>query len=489
MLAEASGLKVEGEAEIRDIVAHSGQATPGSLFVCYPGLRRDPHEFLADAAQRGAVAAMVHHAEGRDRARRLGMATLLAPSECAPFARAVGMVCQVGFGDPTASMQLYGVTGTNGKTTTAWVVRQTLEALGHSAAYLGTLGLVTRGGHRELDNTTPFGVDLFRYVREAREEGAEALVMEVSSHALAEERVAGLRFNVGVFTNLTQDHLDYHGTMEAYASAKRRLFTEVAAAGGKSFTSVLNIDDPYGAQWASELGGLVLRTGHFAEADLRFEVSEVRVDRIRGEWLEDGRRVPVEVGLGGSFNVENVLSAAGALRAGGYVLEAIADAMRSVRPAPGRFESVETGRDFAVLVDYAHTPDALAKLLTAVRELSPRRIITVFGCGGDRDRTKRPLMARAASEASDLTIATSDNPRTEDPSAIIKDIEQGFVPDRMTTSIVDRVEAVTYAVRQAGPGDVVVVAGKGHENYQVIGLEKIPMDDRDLVRRALEPGP
>jgi UDP-N-acetylmuramoyl-L-alanyl-D-glutamate--2,6-diaminopimelate ligase len=290
---------------------------------------------------------------------------------------------------------------------------------------------------------------------------------------------------VALLTNLTQDHLDYHGTMADYAHAKHRLFVEQNHGSAKRLVAAFNIDDPIGKAWSVEQNGPTVTYGLRSEdADLKGTPLEVGVERIRLGLSYRGD-IEVEVPLGGSYNVENTLSAVAVMLGLGYPLREIGEALPGVRPVPGRFEPVKNDRGISVLVDYAHTPDALEKLLDSVREVSSGRIITVFGCGGDRDKTKRPKMAKSASSRSDLTIATSDNPRTEDPAQILEDVLVGIEPGRESVAILDRREAVAYAVKAAKPGDVVVIAGKGHENYQIIGRTKFPMDDRELALSAL----
>jgi len=320
-------------------------------------------------------------------------------------------------------------------------------------------------------------------MNEARERGAEAMAMEVSSHALEERRVDGTEFDAAVFTNLTQDHLDFHGTMAAYERSKWRLFDELPLQTEKPFVAAFNVDDPVGLKWSRQYTGPMVRYGFGAEADLVGIPHEVKVDRIRLSLRAD-KEINIEAPLGGGFNVSNCLSAAAGMLALGFDMDAIEEALPKVRPVPGRFEAVPNDLGIGILVDYAHTGDALEKLLDSVRDLNPRRVITVFGCGGDRDNTKRPKMAKAASERSDLTVVTSDNPRTEDPQTILDQVEKGIVPGKESVSIIDRREAVAYAIHQAKPGDVVVIAGKGHENYQIIGRTKHPMDDRELARAA-----
>jgi UDP-N-acetylmuramyl-tripeptide synthetase len=487
-LFEDAGIQaatLDGDADLTGITIDSRKAGPGRLFVCMPGGNNDSHAFIPDAVAKGASAVIAYGADGVQRAKDGGVAAALI--EPRDFADSIWRLCDVFFGHPTRQMKVVGITGTNGKTTTAWLVRDMLRALGLRAGYLGTLGFHLPDEERELANTTPFTVDLYNLLAEARDRGVEALAIEVSSHALAQKRADGVEFNAAVFTNLTQDHLDFHGSMEEYARAKRRLFEEFPAQTQKGFTAAFNIDDETGALWNREhrASPSITFSSQSPSASLYGEALQVRVDGIRLRLRHQGEVREVEVPLGGDYNVENSLSASAALLALGYSLGQISEVLPQVRPVPGRFEAVRNQTGIGVLVDYAHTPDALEKLLDSVRDLKPSRVITVFGCGGDRDRTKRPLMARAASERSDLTVVTSDNPRTEDPQSILDEVETGIMPGRSSVKILDRREAVHHAVGQAQPGDVVVIAGKGHENYQIIGRTKYPMDDRELAREAL----
>lgn len=482
-----------GDAEVSGIQIDSRKCFPGCLFVCMPGGTTDSHRFLADAQAKGASSALTYNREGFELAHSHGMPAILVEE----VSDAVWRLCDHFFAHPTRHMKVVGVTGTNGKTTTAWLVRDMLVALGLKAGYLGTLGFQTPDRCVELPNTTPFAVDLYNLLAEARDSGLEALAMEVSSHALAERRADGVEFDLAVFTNLTQDHLDFHGTMEEYEAAKWRLFTDLPGQSEKPFTAAINISDPAGREWAKRSpAGRLLRyhpVSHLtpmgaspADAELEAEAFEVRVDQIH---LVTNTAEYGDVGfyarLGGGYNVENLTSAVAAVYGLGYPLSELSEWGSEVTPVPGRFEAVPNERGIGVLVDYAHTPDALEKLLSAVRPLTSGRVITVFGCGGDRDRTKRPKMARAASASSDIVVLTSDNPRTEDPMAILADARVGILGGVESYEVPDRPEAVLKAISLARPGDTVVIAGKGHENYQIIGREKLPMDDRELARRAL----
>ncbi|RYG47788.1 UDP-N-acetylmuramoyl-L-alanyl-D-glutamate--2,6-diaminopimelate ligase [bacterium] len=493
-LTDGLAARVSGEADVASITLDTRKAGPGALFFAYPGMTRDSHTFLPAARAAGATAAVVHSPEGYEAALALGLAAVL-PDD---YNDAAWRLAHRFHDEPTRRMVVVGVTGTNGKTTTAWLVRDMLAALGVRAGYLGTLGFQLPGEDRELANTTPFAVDLANLFAEARDRGVEALAMEVSSHALEQRRVDGVQFDAGVFTNLTQDHLDFHGTMEAYGAAKRRLFTDFRQ---KEFVAALNQDDPVGRAWAQRLDvptigysldparleglptAMLVSPKHVGLDRIKMEATVTALDGISSRPVSD--RSLLTAGLGGGYNVENLSSAAAAMLAIGRSMVEVRDAMRKVRPVPGRFEAVPNERGIGIIVDYAHTPDALEKLLDAVRPLTTGRVITVFGCGGDRDRTKRPKMARAASERSDVSVVTSDNPRTEDPDAIVAEVAAGIVPGRESLTVVDRREAVAAAIGMAKPGDAVVIAGKGHEDYQIIGREKIHMDDRELAREAL----
>lgn len=476
---------VSGDADVSGIASDSRAVRPGSLFVCMPSVSRDTHQFLPEVQSKGASAALVHSDAGMLAAKQLDMAAILVRDEGLRFPEALWRLARALTGDPTRSIRVTGVTGTNGKTTTAWLMRDALEGLGRVTSYLGTLGLHSPGGIIELGNTTPFSVELNYLLREAAQEGTQDMVMEVSSHALAERRADGVEFDAGVFTNLTQDHLDFHGNMEAYAAAKQRLFSEIPLQSAKRFVAAINVDDPLGQLWTTTLDIPILSYG-VTQGDLQGEPLDVAVDGIRLGLHFEGKSAILWSKLGGRYNVENLLSAAAGLLSLGYALDAVVHGLTQARPVPGRFEAIPNDRGIHILVDYAHTPDALSKLLDAVKESAKGRILTVFGCGGDRDRTKRPLMAAAASSKSDLTIVTSDNPRTEDPKAIVDEVAKGIVVGGDSKVVVDRKEAVAYAIAQAKEGDVVVIAGKGHENYQIIGKTKHPMDDRELAREALE---
>jgi len=465
---------VDGAApgiDITGLAFDNRLAQPGTLFFCVPGFTRDGHDFAADAVGRGAAALVV------ERELSLGVPEVRVASVRA----AMGPVAARFHGDPTARLNVVGVTGTNGKTTTAFLVRELLEAAGRRTALLGTVKSVIGGQESELARTTPEAIDLQAAFAQMLQAGDECCAMEASSHALELHRADAIHWAAAIFTNLTQDHLDFHPTMEHYFLAKRRLFEHAEA------TKIVNADDPYGRRLARDFpDALTFSLEGEADADLR------AVD-IRGELTgssfcivaRDGERIEVRSPLPGAFNVSNVLGAVAAVRALGVSDDAIAAALPHAGRVPGRFEPVDEGQAFAVLVDYAHTPDSLDNVLRAARELTGGRVICAFGCGGDRDRSKRPLMGEIADRLADEIVVTSDNPRTEDPGAILDDILAG-VQRSDPYREVDRRAAISFAVGLADDGDVVVIAGKGHEQGQEFeGGRKVPFDDVTVAREAL----
>jgi UDP-N-acetylmuramoyl-L-alanyl-D-glutamate--2,6-diaminopimelate ligase len=453
--------------EISGLAYSSGSVEPGHLFFCVRGFKADGHDFAPDAVRRGAAALVT------ERPLDLGVPEVRVDDARA----AMGPVAARFHGDPTASLRVAGVTGTNGKTTTTYLVRAILEAAGIRTGLLGTVTSIVGGREEPVERTTPEAIDLQRNFRRMLDAGDEACVMEVSSHALELRRTDGIRFSSRVFTNLTQDHLDFHSDMEAYFLAKRRLFDGPGPA-------IVNVDDEYGRRLAAELGGGATTYAIEHEADYR--ALEVEFDPGGSTFTcatPDGH-VPVATRLPGLFNVQNALAALAAARSLGVALEPAAEALAGAERVPGRFEPVDEGQDFGVLVDYAHTPDSLDNVLRAARQITSGRLHVVFGAGGDRDRTKRPQMGEVASRLADRVIVTSDNPRSEDPEAIVDEILAGAGPD--VEREVDRRRAIEIAMSSAGPGDVVVVAGKGHEQGQeFVGGRKEPFDDVTVVREAL----
>jgi UDP-N-acetylmuramoyl-L-alanyl-D-glutamate--2,6-diaminopimelate ligase len=450
--------------EVTALAYDNRAVTPGTVFFCVPGFTRDGHEFAPDAVARGAVALVAQRPLG------LGVPEVIVEDVRAAMAPAAARLN----GDPTAALQTVGITGTNGKTTTAYLVRGLLEAAGIPTGLLGTVTAVIGGVERPAERTTPEAIDLQLTFAEMRDAGDAAVAMEVSSHALELRRADAIHWDAAVFTNLTQDHLDFHPTMEDYFTAKRRLFE--ASPG----VSIVNVDDAYGRRLAAELPGAV--TFGIGSDDAQLRATGVSFDATGSSFSADG--MALRVPLPGRFNVLNALGAVAVARALGVADATIAEALPHVGRVPGRFEPVDEGQSFAVLVDYAHTPDSLENVLRAARPLAEGRVICVFGAGGDRDRGKRPLMGRVAAELADVAIVTSDNPRSEDPAAIVGEIAAGAGPGAEV--VIDRREAIGRAIGLAAAGDVVVIAGKGHEQGQEFaGGRKIPFDDVTVAREAL----
>jgi UDP-N-acetylmuramoyl-L-alanyl-D-glutamate--2,6-diaminopimelate ligase len=465
-LRELLGAGPEG-VEISGLAYDNRAVGPGTLFFCVPGFTRDGHDFAPDAVARGAAALVVARPLG------LGVPEVLVDDVRAAMARAAAAF----HGDPTATLPVVGVTGTSGKTTTTWLVRALLEAAGRPCGLLGTVTSVVAGEERPVVRTTPEAIDLQATFRAMLDGGDRACAMEVSSHALELHRVEGIHFAVAAFTNLSQDHLDFHPTMEAYFEAKRRLFTDFDVG-----VAIVDVDDPWGRRLASTLADAVT-VG--VEQDAAWRASDLRVGAGGTAFVVRGQEVVLP--LPGRFNVSNALIALAAASALGLELDGMAAALARVAPVPGRVQAVDAGQDFAVLVDYSHKPAALENVLRAARELATGRVIAVFGAGGDRDRGKRPLMGEIAARLADVAIVTSDNPRSEDPDAIIDEIFAGIPAGAAGIEReVDRRTAIEHAVAIARPGDVVVIAGKGHERGQEFaGGRKEPFDDVVVAREAL----
>ena len=453
------------EVEVSGLAYSSQSVTPGTLFFCVPGFRSDGHDFAPDAVRRGAVALVCERALG------LGVPEVVVEDVRA----AMGPAAARFYGDPTAELEVVGITGTNGKTTTAFLVRHLVEAAGRRCGLLGTVKRVVAGAEEEVERTTPEAIDLQHTFRRMADGGDRACAMEVSSHALELHRASGIHFACRVFTNLTQDHLDFHDTMEAYFLSKRRLFADRGPA-------VVNIDDPYGRRLADEIDCVTYAIDNPADYRARNVEFDLTGSRFRCE-TPDGELDLVSP-LPGLFNVQNTLGAVAAARQLGVDAQAMAAALPSFGRVPGRFEPVDEGQEFGVLVDYAHTPDSLENVLRAARDLTRGRVHVVFGAGGDRDRGKRPLMGDAARRLADRVLVTSDNPRSEEPEAIVDEIMAGAGPGAERES--DRARAIALAIEAAEPGDVVVIAGKGHEQGQEFeGGRKEPFDDRAVAREAL----
>lgn len=463
--------------EIAGLDYDSRRIQPGWLFFAFPGSRTSGALFAEDAVRRGAAAVV---------------SELPAPADFpAPWIevehgrRALAVMSRRFHGYPDERLRLTGVTGTNGKTTTVFAIDAMLRHAGRTTGMVGTVLYRVAGREKEAVNTTPESLDLVRLMEETLRAGGSDFVFEVSSHALALERVYGFRFHTAVFTNLTQDHLDFHGSMEAYFAAKHRLFE--GAGGPPPRFAIVNADDPWSQRIKTAPSTVRWTYGAAEKADFRVVHVDAGFHGVRFDVEHPRGRSHIESPLCGLFNVSNLTAAFAAGLALGLEPEAAAAGLSALRAVPGRFERVDLGQPFLVIVDYAHTEDALRNLIQSARALGPRRIITVFGCGGDRDRLKRPRMGEAAAALSDLVIVTSDNPRSENPLDIINDILVGLrrhdTPHRVEA---DREKAIRLALEAASADDIVLIAGKGHEPYQVLADRTIAFDDREVARRVLE---
>ena len=490
LLKALKSYEIQGseDTEIFDIQYDSRTVRRGSLFVAIKGKNTDGNRFVPDVISRGAIAIVTDSPSPYTLSLMerggLRVAVIQVPNAREALAR----IAAAFYGEPASKLKLVGITGTNGKTTTSFLVESILREAGLNPGVIGTINYRYAGKVLPAPNTTPESLDLQRLLKEMVDSGVNAVVMEVSSHALSQDRVAGLIFDAGVFTNLTQDHLDYHGTMEAYFEAKARLFTDFIDEGR---AAVINMDDPKGEDLSKRAVGRVIGYSGTGKGGVNIYPKEMAlgVDGIKGTFMTPSGEVKVKSSLVGEFNLYNILAAVGAGVGLGLPVEAIEKGITALKNVPGRLERVDAGQPFTILVDYAHTPDALERVLSTIRHLTDKRIITVFGCGGDRDKGKRPIMGKIAAEYSDVVIVTSDNPRTEDPLKIIEDIKAGITGGSGQGSgirvIPERREAIREAIREANEGDVVLLAGKGHEDYQIIGKEKIHFDDREEAAKAV----
>jgi UDP-N-acetylmuramoyl-L-alanyl-D-glutamate--2,6-diaminopimelate ligase len=471
---------------IASLTDDSRQVKPGTLFVAVKGEQDDGHAYVMQAVAAGAAALIAQDAS-------------VATKQTVPIVvlrdsrRALGLLAARWLGDPAAHLRMIGVTGTNGKTTTTYLCKAVLESAKRKVGMIGTISYQIGPERIDASHTTPGAVELQHLLARMVQSGLDTVAMEVSSHALAMDRTSGCEYDTAVFTNLTQDHLDYHQTMDKYFQAKLRLFAELTTTGNKSGPkrAIVNADDAWGRriQPACRVPGW---TYSIREAsDIRAYDVRLSVNGTAFRVVTPGGDCEIKSRLVGEHNVYNILAAIGVGLNEGLSLDTVRDGIRTVQNVPGRFEHVDAGQPFTIVVDYAHTEDALVRLLTAAHAVKTGRIITVFGCGGDRDRGKRPKMGRAATERSDVVILTSDNPRTEDPMAILKEVEAG-VRDALRGTrvryemIADRRTAIETAIREAKDGDMVLIAGKGHEDYQILGKQKFHFDDREVAREAVE---
>ena len=482
-----------GNPEISGVFCRAQEVLPGGLFVAVKGFAADGHDFIDQAVVNGAVAVVCEKA-------------LSLPVVCVPVKnsrKALAELAGAFYDHPSRAMVIVGITGTNGKTTTSYLIESILETAGYAVGVIGTINY--RYGGQSFDNpvTTPESLDLQRILAQMRSGGITHVIMEISSHALDLFRVHGCAVDIGVFTNLTQDHLDYHHDMDTYWACKRKLFDEILPAASSSVDkrAVINVADPKGRELAADTQLSVLSCGQADADDLYASGMHFGLDGIAARLHTPHGVVAIHSPLVGRHNLENILNAAGVGVALGLSPETIAKGIGGLGSVPGRLESVPNPSRRYVYVDYAHTPDALENVLLAIRALTVERIICVFGCGGDRDRDKRPKMGAIAARLSDLTIVTSDNPRTESPDAIVAEIVEGVIPvcrrqydaaglslgfrEKGFCVVADRREAIGVSIRASRPGDTVLIAGKGHEPYQVVGRQKRPFDDRIEAASAL----
>lgn len=470
------------DAVVRSIEYDSRRVEPGSLFVAVTGFVTDGHRYVADAAGRGAVAALVE--------RRTDAP--IPEIVVADTRAALGAVSHEFYGRPSERLATHSITGTNGKTTTSYLIDSILRASGVRTGVIGTLGYRVDDRHFSGDRTSPESLDLARLMASMVDVGVGAVTMEVSSHALALKRAAGMKLDTATFTNLSRDHLDFHGSIEEYGAAKKTLFDALAGAAGKpGAAAIVNADDAFGRELIASLRSSArVRTITYGMSAGDVHAASVKSTACgtAARFVTPSGTFDVRIKLISTFNVMNALAATGIAVSQGVGEAAIAAGLEQVDRVEGRLQLVDGGQDFAAVIDYAHTPDALEKVIAALNDLKPRRLIVVFGCGGDRDRGKRPLMGEIAVRGADHVIVTSDNPRTESPAAIIEDILAGTkgADARARVEVIEnRREAIRRAVGAAGAGDIVLIAGKGHEDYQIVGTEKLHFDDREEVQAAV----
>lgn len=457
------------DTDVTDIGYNSRKVVPGSVFCCIVGLNFDGHNFAEQAVANGAAALLV------ERELPIDVPQLVTDDA----RKGMALISAAFFGHPEQKMRLVGVTGTNGKTTTTYMVKSIAEQAGMKVGIIGTIRNMIGTESLYTERTTPESVDLYRLLALMAERSVDLVVMEVSSHALDQNRVYGLPFAVGLFTNLTQDHLDYHKTFENYLQAKKKLFYA-------SKQAVINADDPYSARISEGLGCPVTTFGVRDKADIAGSNIDITTRGVVFDLHTPSGDIRIDLPIPGLFSVFNAMGSVGAALALGLSLQQIKAGLEIMTSVSGRLESVPTGRDFSVFIDYAHTPDALENVLKTVREFAKARILCVFGCGGDRDRAKRPIMGEIGGRYSDFAIITSDNPRSEEPMSIIESIEEGI---RRTgthyTVIENRRDAIRYALVEAKADDIVLIAGKGHENYQEINGKRYHFDDKETVKELL----
>ena len=482
-IVEGATIIGDKETIITGIEHDSRKAETGTLFVCIKGVHVDGHKFISQAVNAGAKAILTTRETVEVPA---GVAILRVPD----LNKALDTIVPYFHDYPARSMRIIGITGTNGKTTTSYITRAILRAAGYRVGLIGTIQIMLEDEVYPIHNTTPDVVELQHTLAIMRDKGMDYVVMEVSSHALDQDRVAGIEFDTAVFTNLTQDHLDYHKTLENYMLAKAKLFDKVSESGVKNGkTAVVNIDDAAGKVMLEHAKCRHITYAIDKNADLRATAINVLASGANFTLNNEAfGKMPLKLHITGIFNVYNVMSAVGAALAENIESAVIAKVLQEFTSVPGRFELVKAGQDFSIIVDYAHTPDGVENVLKTARKIAKKKIIAVFGCGGDRDRTKRPIMGRLAAELADVVIATSDNPRSEDPEFILNEVETGVkekIGNKQHEKIVDRRQAIFRAVALAQTDDIVVILGKGHENYQILKDKTIHFDDKEVAREAV----
>lgn len=460
---------VFGDGEITGVTNDSRKVQPGFLYTAVRGTVADGHDYCASALEKGAGAIVVDHDLGLEK-------QVIVPDT----ARAYSLLCAAWFGHPARQLKLAGITGTNGKTSSTTILRDVLEHAGHKAGLIGTIQIEYDGKTFPNPNTTPDSWLFQKTLRDMADAGCDFVVTEVSSHALVQQRLYGCEFAAAAFTNLTQDHLDYHKTMEAYFQAKAMLF-------GYAKKRVVNIHDPYGKRIVEMFpDGLTTFSVSDSKADLFADEIENRPDSVHFTLHYQGKTYPVHFAIPGSYSVENALTAIGMALALKVPLEKVLEAVEAVKGICGRSEVLYSDSHMTIMRDYAHTPDGIVNILSSIKSYAKGRVVAVFGCGGDRDKTKRPKMAAAAQQYADFLVVTSDNPRSEDPDAIIDDVLTGLSPTADYIRITDRRKAIDYALTHAQEGDIIVLLGKGHETYQILKDKTIHFDEKEVVQQLLK---
>lgn len=485
LFREIDVIKTRGNlaSGISGISYDSRKVQPGYAFVCVEGYQTDGHAYVKAAVDKGAAAIVAQ----KDVEVPEGIPLILVRDS----RKALALMAAAFAGSPTRKLNMVGVTGTNGKTTTTFLIEEIFKEAGHKTGLIGTI--MNKIGDKVLPvtNTTPESLDLQLLLKEMVDNAVSHVVMEVSSHALELDRVAGVEFDTAVFTNITQDHLDFHQTMENYLAAKKKLFSNLnrgSVKGGKKH-GIVNIDDPRAKDMLEAANGQVVTYGIEHDCDIRARHISLQPNGVTFEISAPTGEITLALHLTGLFNVYNTLAAVAVGFVNDIDLMVMKTALEAVKGVPGRLEKVDEGQPFTVFVDYAHTPDGLENIIEAAREFTGGKIITLFGCGGDRDRTKRPIMGEIAARLSDYAVLTSDNPRTEDPLMILSEVETGVrqAADRSKYSVIpDRREAINYAIRMAEPGDVVLIAGKGHETYQIVQDKVLHFNDREVASEILK---